>query len=135
MSETFDGTENRQAKRVSVNFIVTYKPDGALIAHMRIGDKLRIIALMVNLSSKGMAIATEYDIPADTVLSIKFTLVNLKSNRDDQVRSMEIIGEVRYNVVWKEMGHRLGILFTNIADADKKAIDEFVELAQEEKLK
>ncbi|MCP4648526.1 MAG: PilZ domain-containing protein [PVC group bacterium] len=133
MDGSYDGAENRRSKRVAVNFIVTYKPDGAMIAHMRIGSKLRIIALMVNLSAKGMAIATEYDIPVETVLVIKFTLVNLNTKSDEQVRSMEILGQVRYNVVWKEMGHRIGIAFTKISNEDKRAITGFVEAAIKEK--
>ena len=39
---------------------------------------------MLNLSIKGMAIITEYDIPINTVLVIKFTLVRLDDKRGDQ---------------------------------------------------
>ena len=126
--------DKRREKRVAVNLIVTYRPeDGAMVAHMRIGNKLRIIALMLNLSAKGMAIITEYDIPMQTVLMIKFTLVSLDGKNGDQVRSMEIIGEVRYNVAWKNLGHRVGVAFTKISDYDKKAILEFVERVEEQK--
>ena len=128
--------DKRGAKRVAVNFIVTFRPeDGSMVAHMRIGNKLRIIALMLNLSIKGMAIITEYDIPINTVLVIKFTLVSLDDKRGDQVKSMELVGQVRYNVVWKNMGHRLGISFSEISEYDKTAIIEFVDRAQKQKEK
>ena len=76
MGNTHKNTEKRKSKRLKAEFIVTYKIDKPVEVHMWISDR-EVDALMLDLSESGMAILTNYDIPASTTLVIKFTLINL----------------------------------------------------------
>lgn len=127
MSNIYSGPERRKTKRVNAEFIVTYKVDSPIEVHMWIGHK-EIHAVMINLSEIGMAILTNYDIPTSTLLSIKFTLINLAADIDERVRSMEMTGQVRYNALAKTREHRLGIYFTKIIRADQDTIATFSNL-------
>ncbi|MCM8789531.1 MAG: PilZ domain-containing protein [Candidatus Omnitrophica bacterium] len=120
------GIDKRKSKRISARFTIIYDVYKPLSASMRVAGK-EVDALMLDLSSRGMAICTNYDIPASTVLRIKFTLINRKAELESQVKSIELMGEVRYNVLWGNNEHRLGIEFTEIKEEDQKAIEDFVE--------
>lgn len=128
MGNTHKNTEKRKSKRLKAEFIVTYKIDKPVEVHMWISDR-EVDALMLDLSESGMAILTNYDIPASTTLVIKFTLINLYADKDERVTSIKILGEVRYNVLSKESEYRLGISFTQIANEDKHAIAKFIKMA------
>ena len=97
-------------------------------AEVWIGNKA-IKARMLDLSEIGMSILTEYDIPISTILSIRFFLMNLFADKNDQARSIEIKGEVRYNNLSGNNMHRVGIYFTQIAEEDKRAIVKFKNMA------
>ena len=83
---------------------------------------------MLDLSDGGMAILTNIDIPVDTVLLIKFTLINRALKDDNRIIKVSMTGAVCYNHLLENEEHRLGIQFTNISDYDKKSIAEFVRL-------
>ena len=121
------GMDKRKSKRVSARFTIIYDVYKPLSASMRIGGK-EVDALMLDLSSSGMAICTNYDIPVSTVLRMKFTLINRKAELESQVQTIELMGEVRYNVLWGNNEHRLGIMFTQIKEEDKKSIEDYVEI-------
>jgi len=128
MDNTYKGPERRKTPRVKIDFFVVYKVNRPTEANMWIDDK-EVNARMIDLSEIGMAILTNCDIPALTILSLKFTLMNLYTDRAERVRTIEIIGEVRYNKLLAENEHRLGISFVQIAEEDKKAIAEFKKMA------
>lgn len=117
--------ERRKAKRIPVNFIVTYQVFEPLKVRMFIGDR-EIYALMADLSEAGMAILTGEDIPPASVLLINFTLIDTTVASDQRIKRMEIISEVRYNILREKNEHRLGIEFTQILEYDKTIISEFV---------
>ena len=94
---------------------------------MWIGNK-EVSAMMLDLSGLGIAIVTDYDIPIWSVLSIRFTLINLHTSKEERVRLMEMTGEVRNNVLLGRNKHRLGISFTHIDKKDQYAIDRFVKM-------
>lgn len=119
------GIERRQHKRLNVDFTVIYQVDKPLTVKISIGWNKVIEALMLDLSEGGMAILTEYNIPKSTVLLMKFTLINLAFIGEKRIKSMNITGEVCYNVSEKKE-HRLGIRFTEIKQDDKLAIADFV---------
>ena len=123
-----DGVERRKFKRVRANFVVIYRVNEPLGVRITINDK-ETGALMVDLGEGGVAIATEYDIPVKTKLLIKFTIVNTTADEDNQVRAMNISGEVRNNILTDDGKHRLGICFTHITKADRRGIADFVEIA------
>jgi c-di-GMP-binding flagellar brake protein YcgR len=126
------GIERRRYKRVKAKFIVTCKVDKSMEFNMCI-EKREISALMLDLSEKGMALLTVYNIPVSTPMIINFVLINLCVPADDRVRAMEIVGEVRYNVLIEDKEHRLGIYFKHIAEEDQFAIADFVKMRENQR--
>lgn len=129
MSNADSNKEKRKSKRLKVAFTLTYQVDHPLAIRMSVGWNHNIDALMLDLSEDGMAISTDFDIPASTVLSINFTLINLAAHsEEEQIKSMELTGEVRHNVPSIKGEHRLGIQFSRIAPTDRDAIANFVKV-------
>ena len=125
MVEDYPETERRKYKRLDVNFTVIYRVNKPLEVRMMVGNK-EVDALMLNLSEGGMCLLTDYNIPIQTILFIKFTLINLNAYRNERVKSMQIIAEVRYNIVTQSHLYRLGVCFTEIDEKDKTAIIDFL---------
>ena len=124
MDNTYQGPERRKTPGGKIDFFVIYKVNRPTETNMWIGDR-EVKSRMIDLSEIGMAILTNYDIPALTTLSMKFTLMNLYSSEGEKIRTIEITGEVRYNKLLEDDEHRLGISFTQISEEDKRAIAEF----------
>ncbi|MCK4917598.1 MAG: PilZ domain-containing protein [Candidatus Omnitrophica bacterium] len=118
--------DRRRSKRVKAEFIVTYKVDRPIELFMRVGGK-ELNALMLNLSDTGMAVLTKYKIPAFTFVLIKFTLIDLNANGEDRSKSMDVLGEVRHNVLLERDEYQLGISFFQISKKDKNALAAFVD--------
>jgi c-di-GMP-binding flagellar brake protein YcgR len=118
--------ERRQFQRINVNFIVTFQVDKPPQVRMSIGG-LEVDALMVDLSEGGMALSTDYEIPAGTLLYVYFTLINPLRTEDDRVTKMELLGEVRSCTASdNQKQHRVGILFTKTKESDRRAIADFI---------
>lgn len=84
-------------------------------------------AIMSDLSEDGMAIVTNYNIPAPTVMTAKFIALNEEAFRAiDRMRMVEISGEVRYSLFLKERAYKLGVHFTEIEEADRAFIHDFI---------
>ena len=128
MDNAYQGPERRQFLRVEVEFFVTYKVDRPVEVHAWISNK-EINALMLDLSEAGMAIVTNCDIPTATVLSLKFTLIDLHADQEKQVKLINMTGEVCNSTLVENDEHRLGISFTEISEEDKSAIADFVKMA------
>jgi c-di-GMP-binding flagellar brake protein YcgR len=126
MKNSNPGIDKRKFKRVQARFTIIYDIHKPLSASFRIGGK-EVDALMLDLSNSGMAICTNYDIPVATVLRMKFTLINRKAELESRVKTIELMGEVRYNILLENSERRLGIMFTQIKEEDQKAIEDFVE--------
>lgn len=108
---------------------MTYQVNQPLSLRATIGWDDEVVAVMLNLSQEGMAISTNYDIPAGTIILIKFTLINLAATDEERIESMRMTGLVKSNVLLGKDEHRLGIEFTNINEKDKIAIANFVKMA------
>ena len=117
--------EKRKFKRLKASFIVVYRLRRPLDILMIIGNE-EVSGIMFDLSEGGISIASDYDIPPGTTLSIEFTLINPYASRDEQVKRIEVSGEVRNKTVTDSGENRLGIQFTNIAEEDRKALTDFV---------
>ena len=129
MDNKYAGQEKRRSPRLLVRLAVLYRVDKPLFVRMQVGER-EVLATTLDLSEGGMAISTNYDIPLQTVLLIKFTLYRI--DIDGKVRShgpMEIIGEVRSNSLLEKKSYRLGICFSKMSDKDKEEISNFVKLA------
>ncbi len=103
--------DRRAEKRLRVNCTVIYRPDEPVsTSFMLRGEALK--ARMLDLSQSGMAMITSRDIPTETILSLRFTLLKVNSDAVNFSGPMEITGEVRSNTPCGENEHRLGIHFT-----------------------
>jgi hypothetical protein len=73
-----------------------------------------IEAKMVDISQGGMAMVTNCDIPVETRLSMRFTMLKVESEVVNFTGPVEVNGQVRSNVAIPQEGHRLGINFTRV---------------------
>jgi len=124
-------TERRKSPRLRLRLAVVYQINKPLSVRMQVGDK-EILSTALDLSEGGISITTNYNIPLQTELLIKFTL--FKVDEDSRVSfygPMEIIGEVRSNTPIEKNAHRLGICFVKIDEKDRAEIVNFVKVALE----
>lgn len=125
MNLRYSGPERRKYRRLKASFLIIYSVDRPMEARMLTRNKLSV-GLMSDLSEGGTAILTEHNIPALTSLLIKFTLINVYADTENRVRTMETVGEVRYNIPAQEKTRRLGIQFTQVQEEDRSAIANLV---------
>ncbi|HNX80985.1 MAG TPA: PilZ domain-containing protein [Candidatus Omnitrophota bacterium] len=123
-------SERRKFKRLAVNFIVIYRVHQPFEVIMIVGTR-EVSAMMIDLSQGGMALMTEYDIPPDARLLLCFTLINPYGVTADRVATMELEGDVRYNVALGKKEHRLGICFRDVSQSDQHAIASFIRLSHQ----
>lgn len=95
--------EKRRVRRVSLLNEISY----------RAGDQITRKRL-VDLSVEGIFIDTSDPLPVGADLTLDFTLPNK--------RRIHVRGRVRYH----HAGVGMGIQFTDLPEADQKAIEEFV---------
>ncbi len=113
MVNIYSGPERRQGKRERMNCTVIYRTDQPLDARFSLHGQ-DIHAKMLDISSNGMAMVTDKDIPISTVLSMRFTLLRVKDELVKFSAPMEITGEVRSNIPLADRERRLGIYFTKM---------------------
>jgi c-di-GMP-binding flagellar brake protein YcgR len=128
MQIRYAGVEKRRHERLATNFLIVFKVREPWDVLKRIGNR-ELVAIMFDLSEGGMGILTNHDIPLATTLLSRFTLVNPYMDGDSRVRTMEIIGDVSYNVPLPKGEHRLGVCFTQIAHEDRNALDGFITMS------
>lgn len=111
--DTYTGIERRSHKRLRMNCTVIYRVNEPVSARfiMRGED---IEAKMLDVSQGGMAMVTNYDIPVATVISMRFTLLNVDREVVKFSGPLQVTGEVRSNVPAEKNEHRLGIYFTKV---------------------
>lgn len=126
MQDDRKGIERRKFKRVKVNFTAIFRIDKPIYVRMMAGNR-EVDGILLDLSEGGLCIMTTFDIPASTILLIKFVLIDANSFAEERIAKMDVVGEVRYNIAFGEREHRLGVCFTQISDKDRKTISDFVE--------
>jgi c-di-GMP-binding flagellar brake protein YcgR len=121
--------ERRNFGRIKVSFTVFYRINFPLILRIRIGDK-ELDAIALDLSEEGMAVLTNYELPKFTIVTVKFIMVNDVAIKDeDRHISVELQGEVRYNLLLKQRTYRLGISFIDMPAEVRKFIANFVKMS------
>ncbi len=120
--------DRRQSRRFRVSFIVTYHVHKPLEVIMIVGSR-EINAVMLDLSSGGMSFFTNYPIPVQSILIIRFTLINPYVPVEDRIHTMHMNGEVRHCTELEKGEFRLGVCFHEVSDSDKQIIERFVEQA------
>ena len=121
--------EKRQFKRVNISFTVMYKINSPLTVSMMVEGE-RKAAMALDISEGGMGVLINYDIPKSTIVTLKFAIVDLAASTvEDQCRSLELEGAVRYSLYVKEKyAYRVGIRFINISNNERKFIGKFVKV-------
>ena len=113
MSETYHGIERRSHKRVRMNCTVICRLNEPTSTRFMVrGEDIK--AQMLDISSAGMALVTNYDIPVQTELSLRFTLLKVDKEIVNLSGPVEVMGEVKSNVPMEKDEHRLGIYFTRV---------------------
>jgi len=128
MNNQYRGEEKRRQKRIDVSFIVMYRVNAPVKIRLLVGDK-EVCAIALDLSEGGMAVLTNYEVPALALVTVKFIVLNERATSvKERTRSLEVSGEVRYCVMTKEKVYRLGILFTDLSQDDRQFIADFITL-------
>ena len=127
MEKGYGGAERRRFARLPVSFTVFYRVDAPAIIRIKIGDK-EIIAIASDISEGGMAIVTDCEIPAVSVISIKFVMLNDKAfDSSKQRHSITVQAEVRYNSAERQgREYRMGVNFLDLSEEDRRFIHNFV---------
>ncbi len=126
MEDNPEKQNRRKSERMDAAFTLTYNLEKSHTLRISLGLIDNIETVMINLSDLGMAIMTNYDIPAGAQLYIKFDLINMHLSGDERWRFMEITGEVTSNLLLSGENRRIGIRFNKISEEDKAAIRNFV---------
>ena len=113
MNNTYIDNERRSHKRLRMNCTVIYRVNEPVSTRFIMRGK-DIEAKMLDVSQGGMAMVTNYDIPVATVLSMRFTLLNVDKEAVKFSGPLEVTGEVRSNIPAEKDEHRLGIWFTKV---------------------
>ena len=119
--------ERRKFKREDISVIVVYKVDSPLDVRVMVKDK-EVNAVALNLCEAGIALLTNYEIPASTIVAIRFLISkDATIRKGERYRTIEIKGEVCYNrFIKEEKAYRLGIRFINISDKERNFIANFI---------
>jgi len=113
MISAYQGIERRSHKRVRVNCTVIYRLNEPSSTRFMVhGEDIQ--AKMLDISQAGMALVTDYDIPVQTQLSLRFTLLKVDKEIVSFSGPVEVTGEVKSNVPLQKDEHRLGIYFTKV---------------------
>ena len=126
MEDASSNQNRRQFQRLDTTFTLTYRIEKPLALSIELGISGDIDALMLNLSDSGMAIITRHNLPAGTQLSLKLNIIDLRLQGDERCKRMEIGGEIVSNVSLPELGHKIGIRFNLISEANKLIISNYV---------
>lgn len=113
MENIYTDKDRRTSKRLRMNCTVIYRVNEPASARFTLKGR-DVQAKMVDISQGGMAMITNYDIPVATVLSMRFTLLNVNKEVLTFSGPMEVTGEVRSNIPVEKDEHRLGIYFTKM---------------------
>lgn len=113
MDTTYTGKERRGSRRLRMNCTVIYRVNEPPSTHIMMGGK-DVQAKMIDIGQGGMAMVTTYDIPVTTVISMRFTLLNVDKEVVKFSGPLEVTGEVKSSVPVEKNEHRLGIYFTRM---------------------
>jgi c-di-GMP-binding flagellar brake protein YcgR len=109
----YQGAERRGRKRVKMNCTVIYRTNEPASARFMVKGQ-DIEAKMLDISQGGMAMVTHYDIPVETELSMRFTMLKVDKEVVNFSGPVEVSGRVRSSTPTSQDGHRLGIYFNKV---------------------
>lgn len=121
----YPDTERRKFKRVKLGITLIYRKDTPLDVKVRSSD-MESRAKMIDLGEGGVSILTDVNIPAATILWIKFTLSKVENKSVSYYGNMELLGKVSYCTPVENNSYRVGIAFIDVKDKLKVDIANFV---------
>ncbi len=120
------GEENRKYKRALASFCVLYTIKDPFLVRISIGNS-ECSAVAQDIGEGGMALLTNYELPFNSLLTLKFTILNGNVFRkDERTHTFELDAHVRYCLQEQKMAYRLGVCFASISDSDRDYIANYV---------
>ena len=113
MASVYTGNERRSSKRLRMNCTVVCRVNEPPSARFMMQGR-DLEAKMIDISQGGMGMITDRNIPVSTLLSMRFTLLNVHNEAVTFSGPMDVKGEVRSSIPLENQGHRLGIYFTQM---------------------
>lgn len=120
--------EKRKHKRVSATFIVLYAVMSPFPVRIRIGDR-DYSAIAQDIGEGGMALLLNFEIPVNSLLSLKFNVINdaILSN-EDRMYNFELDAQVRYCELVQTKTYRIGVSFMNILPSGSAFIANYIRI-------
>ena len=126
MANEKNANERRRHKRVPDFFMIAYRVRSPFTVRIRFGEK-ECDAVAQDIGEGGLGLVTNYEIPIDTRVQLKFTIYNpLADDESRRLRKFEPEGEVRFGTFVKGKDYRCGVQFLQISMADRLFISEYV---------
>jgi hypothetical protein len=121
-----ENTEKRQFKRVPVSFDMLYTVKLPIAVRMYTGGCERP-AVARDIGEGGLALLTNFEIPVDALLLLKFAITNdaVMSN-EERTRNFELDGQVCYCRPLENGSWQLGVSFVNIVNSERLFISNYI---------
>ncbi|MDP8216034.1 MAG: PilZ domain-containing protein [Candidatus Kaelpia imicola] len=119
------GIERRRHERFKVSFTAVCTTQ-ELFKSRTVVEPRDIVVKMFDISEGGAGFISDYDFSPRTSIETKFTLVNLGARETERYSPVSIMGEVCYNLPFREDLHRFGISFRSIAPQERRAVFSFI---------
>ncbi|MCX5694425.1 MAG: PilZ domain-containing protein [Candidatus Omnitrophica bacterium] len=120
--------EKRQYQRFPVSFMVAYTVRSPFQVRISIGDN-DCFAIARDIGEGGMGLLTNFKIPVDSLLLLKFTIINdAILSTEDRARSFELDAQVRNCGMTEEASYRLGVSFMNIVPSERAYISDYIQI-------
>ncbi len=120
-----DNEEKREHKRVPVSFPVLWTVKIPFVVRVRVGDSLHS-AIAQDIGEGGMGLLMNFEIPADSLLLLKFTLTNYAIISEDSTRNFQLDAQVCYCEAAENQAYRLGVSFLNILPSECRFIANYI---------
>jgi c-di-GMP-binding flagellar brake protein YcgR len=118
--------EHRAGKRASTPVTVLYTVRAPFAVRIRIGDS-DCSALAQDIGEGGMGLLVNRDLPIDSLLALKFTILNdLEPKTEERRRIFELDAQVRSCLLIEKIDYRLGVRFVSILEPDRVYIARYV---------
>ena len=98
------------------------------LVRIRIGNS-DCSAIAHDIGEGGMALLTNFEIPVDSLLSLKFTIINdAVFSKEDRTYNFELDAQVRHCVLVQKTNYRLDVNFINISPSERAYIANYIKI-------
>lgn len=118
--------EHRENKRAPTPVTVLYTVRAPFEVRIRIGNS-DCSAIAQDIGEGGMGLLMNRDLPVDSLLALKFTILNdLAFKTEEHRRTFELDAQVRNCLLIEKTDYRLGVRFISISESDRAFIISYV---------